>query len=418
MPSTRIASWEFRRGRQDEMEKTSAGTATVLVHDVDGDFDPNNTSSPYYGSLDGAPISLSLRNPVTDTWHTRFQGYVDEYGYDLSPSQRNVDVQLNCVDVFDYLATAEMAAGIHGFELPAGVDADTVFYEDAAVNLRIHKLLNDAEIPEGRRKIFTGNVIVQECVYDSGYSFLAALQDAADAEFPGVANVYVDAVGDVVFHGRHARFDPDTTANGANWIFTRWKVGDGQAILNDSTYAQLRPPLHVDRSLKMVYNAALIYPSQTTETDEEYQTNISLNIYTDLVSIAQYGVRSYPTSEVRTLRHKTNGNDGWLETLNMSAYYAQNYPQPRSRPRQITVKSVWPDDPRAPETWAFLCGVEISDIIHLKVGYPGGGGIDEDFYVEGITTVCRPLQPDFDYVEVTCDVSPAGYWNEDTFGDA
>lgn len=421
MPS-RIYSWEARRGRSDELEKTGTGEATILIHDVDGDYDPTNATSPYFGLLDGVPVALALFNPVTSTWHTRFQGYAEEYTFDLSASQRNMNVEIHAVDGFDYLATAEMTPGIHGFlPLPATVNDGTVFYEDAEVDDRIHGILDDASWPADKRRIFSGNVVVQECVYDGGYAFLAGLQDAADAEFPGVANVYVDAEGNIVFHGRHARFDPDTVSAdaGSAWNFTRWKVGDGAAITGDATYAQARPPLFSDRSLKIVYNSALIYPAKTTETDAVYEANIAANISTDAGSITTYGVRSYSAPELRILEHKTNGNDGWEETKAQADYYTINYAQPRLRPRQITVKAVAPDDDRAEATWEFLCGVEISDVIHLKVTHPGGGGIDEDFYVEGITTVCRPLNPDYDMVEVTCDVSPTAYWTEDTFtGDA
>jgi len=421
MPS-RVAQWEIRRGRQDELEKTSTGEATILVHDIEGFYDPSNVSSPYFGQLDGAPASLNLHNPITNTWHTRFRGTVDEYSYDLNPAQVDNQVTIHCVDAFDYLATAEMAPGIHGFlPLPATVDDGNIFWEDAEVNLRIHGLLDDAGWPLDMRHIFTGNVVVSESVYDPGYSFLAAIQDAADAEFPGVANVYMDADGNVVFHGRHARFDPDTVAAGAGtaWNFTRWKVGDGDAITGDSAYAQLRPPLHSDRSLKMVFNAALIYPLRTAETDAVYEANIAAQPITDATSISQYGVRSYTAPDIRVLQHKTNGDTGWQQAHKMEDYYVQNYKDPRTRPRQITVKAINPEDPRATATWAFLCGVEISDVIRLTVSHPGGGGIDEDFYVEGITTICRPANPAYPYVEVTCDVSPTAYYNEDTFpGDA
>jgi hypothetical protein len=428
MPS-RVASWETRVGRQDELEKTGTGEAVIRVHDTEGLYDPSNTSSPYFGQLDGAPVSLNLWNPVTETWHTRFTGNVEEYTYDLSKLQNHVTVEIRCVDAFDYLSTAEMAPGIHGFAIPAGAEVSegTVFYEDAEVDERIHGLLTDAQWPLDRRRIFSGNVVCQECIYDGGYSFLAAMQDAADAEFPGVANVYVDVEGNVVFHGRHARFDPDTVAAGAGsaWNFTRWKVGDGTAIAGDADYAQLRPPLNADRSTKLIYNSALIYPAQTTETAEEFEALISANIVQDLVSIAQYGLRSYTATDLRVLEHKTNGNDGWEETLAQADYYVQNYSQPQTRPRQITVKAVHPSDARAPATWAFLCGVQISDVIHLKVNFPGGGGFDAAFFVEGVRTICRPLGPftpvdqEYAYVEVTCDVSPAAYWTEDTFpGDA
>lgn len=431
MASTRVASWEVRRGRQDELEKTGTGEAVIRVHDVEGHYDPSNPSSPYFGQIDGAPVSLNLWNPVTETWHTRFTGNVEEYSYDLSKTQINTEVEIRCVDGFDYLSTAQMSrADGHGHPIPGGAEvADgCIFYDTDEVDGRIHAVLQDAAWPEDKRRIFSGNVIVQETIYDGGYAFLAALQDAADAEFPGVANVYMDVENNVVFHGRHARFDPDTVAAGAGsaWNFTRWKVGDGAAIAGDAEYAQLRPPLHVDRSLKMIYNQAMIYPSYgdeiaATYSPEEYEGFLGVATYTEASSVAQYGIRSYPASEVRTLEHKTNGNDGFEETFQMSVYYGTNYKDPRSRPRQITVKALHPSDPRAEATWAFLCGVEISDIIHLNVAFPGGGGFDEDFYVEGIRTFCKPLGPftptdqQYAYVEVTCDVSPQAYWTDNPF---
>ena len=57
------------------------------------------------------------------------------------------------------------------------------------------------------------------------------------------------------------------------------------------------------------------------------------------------------------------------------------------------------------------------DIVHLKIANPGGGGFDEDFYVEGISTVCEPSSADYDIVEVTVDVSPQAYYTDDVFGD-
>lgn len=418
MPQTRVARWQSRVGRQDELEKTGTGEAEIFIHDVEGLYDSFNISSPFSGALDGAPVSLNLRNPVTDTEHQRFRGYVEEYAYDLSPSGRNTDVTIRCVDAFDYLSTAEMAprpATSHGFPLPATVEPGSIFYEDAEVDSRIHALLDDAGWPEDLRVIFSGNVIVAEAVYDAGYSFLAALYDAADAEWPGVANVYVEhSTGKIALHGRHARFDPDTTAAdaGGAWNFRRWKVGDGAAVHADiSDTAQLRPPVAFDRSVKMVYNAALITPIGVEEADIEGQQ------VTDSTSIAQFGTRSYTATDIRVLEHKTNGDNALDQTLKMGQYYVLNYAEPRTRPRQITVKALHPDDPRAAATWAFMCGVEISDIINLKLTLAGGGIVDEDFFVEGISTTCSFLNPEYDMVEVTCDISPQSYYDTDPFSD-
>jgi hypothetical protein len=40
-----------RRGRNRILSKFEAGTATVTLNDPDSDFNPQNTSGPYYGKL-------------------------------------------------------------------------------------------------------------------------------------------------------------------------------------------------------------------------------------------------------------------------------------------------------------------------------------------------------------------------------
>lgn len=416
--TTKISRWEIRRGRQDELEKTGTGEATIFVNDVEGLYDPSNTGSPYFGNLDGAQVAITLRNPITDTYHTRFRGNIEEYGYDLHESQVKTEVAINCVDLFDYLSTNEMVPGEHGFlPVPADVQASAIFYEDGDIQLAFDALALDAGLPPDLCTFFTGNVNVQERIYDAGYSFLAAMQDLADAEFPGVANIYVSREGKVTFHGRHARFDPDGVSAGAGaaWDFHRWNAGDGAALLANPgaspPYAQLRPPFHSDRSMKMVINSALITPLDIAE-DEVAGCNI-----TDTASITKYGTRSYTAQDIRILEHKTNGNTGVQECQEMGEYYVTNYSEPRTRPRQLTFRSLPPEDPRAPAVWDLMCRVDISDIVYLEVTNPGGGGFAEEFYVEGITQSAEPSSADYDIVETILDVSPQAYYATDVFND-
>jgi hypothetical protein len=409
----RVSRWEIRRGRQSELDKTGTAEATIFVNDVDGYLDPANAGSPWYGKLDGRQVSLSRWNPFTSSWSPRFRGYIEEYGYDLHPSQVKTEVAIRCVGFMDYLAGAEMAPGQAGSPPPAGSEGN-IFYEDAEVDDRLYEIIGNSGFPPELTVIFSGNVVVQESIYDPGYSFLAALQDAADAEFPGVANLYEDRFGRIVFHGRHARFDPDTVAADAGsdaWDFRRWSAGDAAGLVIDPTAAQVRPPVNYDRSLKLVINAALATPLGIAEEDIEAQLS------TDAPSIADFGIRSWSAPDLRILEHKTNGNTGLQETKLMADYYVQNYKEPRTRPRAITFKPLLPSDPRAEATWALMCGIDISDIVYLYITSPGGGGIDGEFYVEGITESARIGRPDFEFGEVTIDVSPTAYYETDVFDD-
>lgn len=412
--TVRVSRWEIRRGRQSELEKTGTATATIFVNDVDGFLDAGNAGGPWFGKLDGKQVSISRWNPVTESWSQRFRGYIEEYSYDLKPSQVNTEVAIHCVGFMDYLAGAEMAPGQAG-SLPPPDSEGNIFYEDAEVDDRLLAILADAGFPTDLAVIFSGNVVVQESIYDPGYSFLAALQDAADAEFPGVANLYEDRLGRIVFHGRHARFDPDTVALEAGadaWDFQRWLAGDGGAIALDADTAQVRPPVSYDRSLKLVINAALVTPLGIAESDIEAQLS------TDATSITNFGVRSWSAQDLRILEHKTNGNTALQEAKLMADYYVTNYSEPRTRPRQVTFKPLLPSDPRAEPTWALLTRVDISDVIQLLVTSPGGGGLDLECYVEGITETCYPGGPDFAFGEVTLDVSPTAWYETDVFNDS
>lgn len=413
----RVARWEIRRGRQDEREKTETGEATIFVKDTEGWLDPSNVSSPWFGKLDGKQVALARWNPVTQQWYTRFRGTIEEYGHDLSPTQNVDEVAIVCVGFMDYLNSAQMAPGVSGH--PGG-PAGVVFYDDQDANDRVNDIHADAGFPPELYVTFSLNVVMQETRYDGGYSYLAGIFDAADAEFPGVSNVFEDRFGRVCVHGRHARFDPDSVATDAGndaWDFNRWKLGDGDAITGDSNYAQLRPPLHADRSLKNVINSALVTPYGIDAGA------VAGQVVSDPTSIAAYGVRSYSAQDLRVLEHKTNGDTGAEQCEKVGDFYVTNYKDPRTRPRQATIKSLAPDDARAAKTWLLMSKVDISDVVHLKVTFPGGGGFDEDFYVEGVTESSRPGGPftpigdEYAIDEVTLDLSPTAYYNEDTFPD-
>ena len=107
---------------------------------------------------------------------------------------------------------------------------------------RVSALGRDAVMIESRAELGAGDAAMEDAaasgerdvigatVMTDGGTRLGSVEDVIVKVGDGTARV-VDAVGDVVFHGRLARFDPEGTAAtaGAQWDFTRWKVGDGTA---------------------------------------------------------------------------------------------------------------------------------------------------------------------------------------------
>lgn len=407
-----VAGIEIRRGRQTEFDQTEASTAVVSINDRSGLFDPDNASSPYFGELDGKQILLQAYNPVTATWVPQWRGHIDEYDWTHRPSQFVSDVQINCTDLFDYLGGVKMIPGLFGDSPPSGYSG-IVFYEETDFQTRVTQLLTDAGLPAGMFRVFTGNVDVQDTGYDPDDEVMIAIRDALDAEFPAIANAYTDKAGRFVVHGRFARFDPDTVSGttGGDWNFTRWKAGDGDAITLDADRAQIRPPLTWSRGRSRIINAAIAYPREYTN-DRAW---IDSQIVTDSGSITAYGYRSWEARDLILEAGTTTGNNARVESKLFADYYVSNYKDPRTRVEALTFKSMHPDDDRAEPSWAILTGADISDIVDLQHGYPGGTGISENFYIEGSEMSIQPGPPEWDFIELRLNVSPEAYYTDNVF---
>jgi hypothetical protein len=423
-----VASYSIRRGRTDELQKTGTGTAVVELNDVEGIFDPGNVLSPVFTSgIDGKQAGLALWNPVDEEWATIFRGFVDAYLFEVDPSGVVTRVQVELVDALDYLAGVELAPDTAGHPADAPEESQgDVFYKNQEVDDRIDTILADAGWPGVLSTVFSGNVEVKSVVYPPGTTALAALEDAADAEFPGVANIYVDKNGLVTFHGRHARFDPVGVASGAGgaWDWHRWKAGDGSITGIDTSYAQIRR-LGFARPRKNIINAAMALPDRNGETaltPAEIFGQIVSDAGGPTSSAAKYGIHSWSAENLLTARQLGTvlgpTNNDLTETKKFATYYIDNYKLPQSRVTQLGFRSIHPDDSRGPATWHLLTGVEISDVIALKTEHPGGGGFDEDFFVEGISYEVRPLTPDYADVTLGLDISARAHYDNDPFFDA
>jgi hypothetical protein len=399
----RVQSWSIKRGRSYELDRTGTGTATVAIADVNGDFDPTNAGSFFAGKLNPLKqAAIALQNPVTGAWSTVFRGFVEDFAYTLHPSKKVLFLELQLMDAFDLLAAVEVAPGTAGnTPMKAEQIGNVVYYRtESTVHYRLSQALADAKWPTALQTIFTGNVHARETVYAPRTSILSILQDAADAEFPGVANLYVSKDGKVTFHGRKARFNPTDPQYGIQ----TWKCGDGAAVQADSTVAQIRA-LSFGRSKTNIVNAALATPAEIPDTE------IAGQIVTDLPSINTYGLRSWSAENLVTLSGNENPNlNANDETKLYASYYVNNYKDPQTRVNQVQFRSMLPSDSRASANWALICGIEIGDILNVKTTHPGGGGFNEDFYVEGISYDVSPATGIYHDVTLTLDVSPKAYY--------
>ena len=230
-----VTGWQTSRGRQSELDKTGTGTSEVDMIDLAGILDPTNATGPFAGKLNpGLQAAIALRNPVTDTWSQIFRGFTGEWDGDLDPTARMQTVALQLADAFDVFTALEMTPGNQGDTAPAESEGDIYYAATTGIRQvanRINQALDDAGWPAAWRRIFTGNVQLQGSTYARLDQLLTVIQDAADAEFPGVANAYMSKDGLVVFHGRFARFtpelyqSPDDASRDAGNSIVFWEAG-------------------------------------------------------------------------------------------------------------------------------------------------------------------------------------------------
>ncbi len=426
-------SWSISRGRTTEMEKTGTGIASIAFADSTGLLDPTNTSSPFYNTGGTATyldpmrqIAIALQHPVSGTWFPLFRGHLSSQNHemDMWSDVRGVDtVTWECSDAFDLFAALILTPGVQG-NTPSLVDFSNVYYTGTPSNLdgeanvfkhvddRIVQLLDDAGWPgtgssDILRDIFSGNVSVQGKVYDRTDQLLAALFDAADAEFPGIANVYMSKTGVVTFRGRFARFFPTNPGYG----ITTWEAGGMPEALADNTVAPIAG-LTFHRSKDDIINSVIALPANADDSD------IPAAVTEDAASITRYGYRGESFPDLQTSAGHTNltPTTAPQETKKFAEYYVGNYAAPSTRVSVITFRPRAPNDPTGPALWDLVCGVEIGDRVHLQTTHAGGGGFDEMFFVEGIRYEARGARPEYHDITLELDVSPSSYFAYNPFG--
>jgi len=278
-------------------------------------------------------------------------------------------------------------------------------------------LLEDmAGIPPDYIVLFSGNVKLWEASYSTGESVLTVCQEAADAEFPGVGNIYTDRYGRFVFHGRLAKFTPLEIWNSITldyrWDWHTWDVGDGTAVRTDpANCAQIREFAY-ERGTAKIINAASATPQWSPRSDasqlRELTTDeIKAQNVKDLPSQGKHGIRSWSAPSLLTMECNLDGADALVETKRIAQFYIDNYKAPRNRVSAIGFRSMNPTAPGAAITWKLLTEVDISDQVSVTVDSPGGGGfLLEQFYVEGVHEESRMLTPGMDDLTLHLDLSP------------
>jgi len=403
-----VTSYTIDRGRSYELDRTDTGRATVQIIDPDGVLDPTNPDGPFYGKIQPLrPAQIGRRNPVNGQWASRYRGFVEDYAYDVDPTQQLNRLTISLVDLFELLTAVELQPYDFGAAPPEGSEGQ-IYYPAQPVHDRIVQILNEFGLPNRLRVIMPGAVNLHHAIYSpAGETVLAAVQEAADGEMPG-SNLACDRAGRIVFHDRRSRFDPAAVLGELGWEkwdYREWRVGDGQAVAASPTDTVQVRQFAFNRSLSRLINSASATPAGIDDDDIVHQ------LVVDPVSVGLYGTRSWSADGLLTAGSLIDAAGDLTETRRFSQWIVANYATPQDRISNIAFRSLRPEDPRAAALWQFLLSVDIGDSVDVHVATRTGGFDTVWYFVEGIHEDVHPLQPGYDDVTLTLDLSPRSYYD-------
>ena len=241
---------QTKRGRNPQADQFQTGTLTMRIVDQNGDFNPQNPSSPYYNLL--TPMrKVSITATYGAITYPIFSGFITSY---------TTTTPLNASDVVYTTITA-----VDAFRLAQNAQVSTVAGTSAGQlsGARINNLLDAIAWPNSMRDVDTGLTTMQA---DPGTArtSLSAMQTVETSEYGAL---YVDPAGSFVFQDREV---------------TVSSIGGTATVFNDngSDIGYSNAVWRLDDTL--VYNSASI-----TRTGGTAQTA------TNAASIAKYFAHSY-----------------------------------------------------------------------------------------------------------------------------
>ena len=174
----------INRGYSPQRATYEAGSAVIRVLDPDSYFNPQNTSSPYYGYL--VPLRKLRVSATTGTnQQFLFSGYTTEYRYSYDQAEQMGYVDIYCSDAFRLyqLAQVETVA-----DSGAGQSTGT----------RIGKILDQINFPANMRTLATGDSL---CQADPA-TLRTSLGALKNVEFSEQGAFFINGSGTAIFKDR------------------------------------------------------------------------------------------------------------------------------------------------------------------------------------------------------------------------
>ena len=286
--SSQVQAVNIQRGRNANADQFQAGTVSVRIADINGDFNPENLSSPYAGLL--APlrkITITATDNNTNLVYPLFAGYIT--GYNYTQAQVVGEVSYTVLQASD------------GFRLLNMGTVSTVTGGTAGQlsGARVTSILNQIAWPTSMRDIDTGQTSM---AVDPGTSRTAlnALQTVETSEYGAL---YMDASGNVVFQDR---------------ALTSSSIGSAStSFADDGTGIQYQ-------NVRWVLDDSLVYNKASITA-----TGLATQTATNQTSIDKYFLHSYSKTD---LLMQTTG-----EALNYALAYVASRQETAVRCDAVTL---------------------------------------------------------------------------------
>ena len=329
--SDQISSIQIKRGRNAQADQFQTGTLSLRIVDQAGDFNPLNTSGPYYGLLNPM-VKIQINAVSVGVTYPLYSGFITSFTT-TSPSQALDDVVYTMIDAVDAFRLAQMAQ----ITTVAGSTAGDLS------GTRINQILDEIAWPASMRDVDAGQTTVQANP-NTAATALGSMQKIELAEYGAL---YVDASGSFVFQDR---------------AVTAGSIGAAPTVFADdgSGIPYFNAVWRLDDTL--VYNSASIT-----------RTGGAAQVATNAASIAKYFAHSY------------NQTNMMMQTDAVALDYALAYVASRAE-TSIRCDAITLDLYREDYAAGILAAMELDffDNVTISTTQPGASTLTKTLQVFGV----------------------------------
>jgi len=324
----------IRRGRDLTQDRFNPGLCSIRVLDPNGDWNPQNPASPYFGLLQ--PLrKLVIVGEYLGVDYPLFAGYTTAYNYTYPKNEDIGFIDIQATDAFTLFNKSAIES------VTGSTAGDTT-------GDRIDQILDEIGFPGSQRQIDIGDVTVQD---DPG-TLRSVLQALQDVEFTEFGAVYISADGKVIFRERTDAIDT---------------LGVPPTVFDQSTGISYK-------DLKFAFDDKLIFNVANFQ-----RVGGTMQTVADQDSIDTY----FPHAITRqNLLHETDA-----DTLDLAKAYVASRKSTDIRIDSMTLDLTTPNYQAGIEA---ALGLDFFDTVEVNNTQPGGSTLTKTLQIFGVNHQITP----------------------------